>query len=250
MHVPESADMHAEGDLDVVNPDVFSIGSTLFIDITLPKYCYMVRMNLSDGEMPAYTRYSIDDGETWYMLYYGGVVEFDAYGQESVMILLDMSLTDCESGEPLSMIVAAYGSGRENGRYCAQIEVTPYGVETTFRSRTYSSRKFGTLAVLGEAEEDILTVYCKEGLEDCDRTYTFELLTAYDGEALYERVSDDAFYIAYDEDLAAVSVSVGDTLPQAGTYRLTIEYSYDGTYIDDSETVFFVNYMADTRSGS
>ena len=40
----------------------------------------------------------------------------------------------------------------------------------------------------------------------------------------------------------SVVLLVGDTLPDAGTYRLSVEYSFKGVCFAASQHTFFVNY--------
>ena len=244
---PEKNTTHADGELEFVTPEVFSILTPTFLDLSLPQYCDQLRLNLKKGNLPAFTRYSYDGGETWYMLYYGGVIEFDLSWQESISLLLDFSYTNIKSGVPLSIVTAVYtGDGK---RYCSLFESLPIG-----KSRTYSVQgKTAQFPVLIGAESDVLEFAIESCFKECEQNYTFEALLPVDDEydaAFYQEVTEEYFFVELDGDGMNLLVSVGDILPPPGTYRLTVTYNYDGTYIDDSEMIFFVNYMEKARSES
>jgi len=56
--------------------------------------------------------------------------------------------------------------------------------------------------------------------------------------------ADGSFRVQMDETY--VSITAGETYPAAGTYRLTVTYSYGGMRFHKAEIVFFVNYASGT----
>ena len=73
------------------------------------------------------------------------------------------------------------------------------------------------------------------------RQYKLEYLVRLeDGTTRYEPVPDGVISVHFGCGL--VELSVGDMLPSAGTYRLSIEYSFNDICFAQSSHTFFVNY--------
>ena len=58
----------------------------------------------------------------------------------------------------------------------------------------------------------------------------------------YEVVDPDCGSITVELGKDALVVSVGEKIPEAGTYRLTIEYCFNSVYFAQTQITFFVNY--------
>ena len=96
-------------------------------------------------------------------------------------------------------------------------------------------------------ENKPLALPLTESWAECGERVTLERLTAQNSDASraeYEEIFCDSINVSLED--ASVTVSVGDSLPEAGTYRLTIEYSYGDIYFAQSQITFFVNYSGET----
>ena len=93
-------------------------------------------------------------------------------------------------------------------------------------------------------EEKPLVLPVSESWSGCGKRISLEHLTDWDGVEYVEFAGDS---IRVDIQDTAVTVSMGDTLPEAGTYRLTVEYSYGDIPFAQSQITFFVNYSGETR---
>jgi hypothetical protein len=104
-----------------------------------------------------------------------------------------------------------------------------------------------SILLYGEAEDEIPVLTANRSLAvaergaDGYRQYKLEYLVRQeDGTARYELVPDGVISVRFGCGL--VELSVGDMLPSAGTYRLSIEYSFNDICFAQSSHTFFVNY--------
>ena len=237
--VVDPATLHA-GDFEMSTLKDFSLKAPLPIALDIPDDTARVTVNLSDDDLPAFTRYSTDGGENWYMLYYGGEIDIDVYESAlftelGMSLLLDLSYTDWDSTEPLYLFGKAYTDG---GWYTGTVLSMPHAM--LFSTRTSRSPMVLT-------EDKPLALPLTESWAECGERVTLERLTAQNSDASraeYEEIFCDSINVSLED--ASVTVSVGDSLPEAGTYRLTIEYSYGDIYFAQSQITFFVNYSGQT----
>ena len=216
----------------------FSLNGSLPASMTLPEDCLMLTATLADDELPAFTRYSVDGGESWYMLYDAGQISVDAAEmpvfESGQSLLLDMYHTEWDRANPLRLSVIAH---TEEGMYSGEVvsEATAsllqsQSVTTPLIINTRNSLAFSVSENWAECETNVYLTH----LEPDD----------VDSELLYREVTDDSIRINIDGNY--LSVQVGDTLPPAGTYCLTISYYYGGICFAESEITFFVNYSSVT----
>ncbi len=237
--VVDPATLHA-GDFEMSTLKDFSLKAPLPIALDIPDDTARVTVNLSDDDLPAFTRYSTDGGENWYMLYYGGEIDIDVYESAlftelGMSLLLDLSYTDWDSTEPVYLFGKAYTDG---GWYTGTVLSMPHAM--LFSTRTSRSPMVLT-------EDKPLALPLTESWAECGERVTLERLTAQNSDASraeYEEIFCDSINVSLED--ASVTVSVGDSLPEAGTYRLTIEYSYGDIYFAQSQITFFVNYSGET----
>ena len=67
-----------------------------------------------------------------------------------------------------------------------------------------------------------------------------KLIQKENGIAKYEPVTDDSISVQFENGVVILAIT--DTLPEAGTYRLNVEYSFNGLRFAASQHTFFVNY--------
>ena len=244
------------------------------VRITVTKEITSVRLGLQkmDGEttkfepFPDYTMFSLNQGESYYMMYDGYITEFALDDNASLTVLLDFSHTEVQEDETLVLAMEAY---------------TGYTLKTTCTAQTVSDARKScmslqhplnaeTQAVIftaGDTRESAAeaqafgwpsrTLSHKNALEftlpmewlDADLEYSVEMLTMTENQTLvYQPVtlSANGLYGKYtDFDLTHNLVfRVGKNLPQAGTYRLNMKWSYEGICFAKTQTTFFINYAA------
>lgn len=222
------------GELPVSTLDSFSLEGTLPINVTLPENSKTLMLSLDGGALPAFTRYSVDGGERWYMLYYGGSIRVDA-GEMAVFadgqyLLLDLYRTDWDSTQPLWLSAAA---DTQEGRYIG--EVVSEAAAELFQTRTAQT------ALMMSASSP-LELPVPESWADCAKEVYLHQRELHDGMLIYREVADDSIRIEFGED--DVTVSAGELLPEAGTYDMTIRYKCGGICFAESEITFFVNHSA------
>jgi len=220
------------GELPVSTLDSFSLEGGLPVNMILPENSTTLVVSLSDGVLPAFTRYSVDGGENWYMLYYGGSIRVDA-AQMSVFedgqcLLLDLYRTDWDSAQSLLLSAVAY---TQEGRYIG--EVVSEATAELFQTRTAETPLM--LNASGPLELSV-----PESWAECEKEACLNRLELSDGMPVYREIIDDSVRIEFGED--DVTVAVGDVLPAAGTYWLTIRYKCGGVCFAESKITFFVNY--------
>lgn len=211
----------------------FSLSGMLPVSLKIPETWTQLNVTLSNGDFPSFTRYSADGGENWFMLYYGGEIEIDSanpvvYGLYGMCLLLDLSGTDWEDMTSIYVYAEAY---TEEGKYVGETVSTPY-------VRLFSTQRARTPLVMGAGESLVLPL--PEAWASCEQEITLERLGTYG----YEFVNDGS--IGMDIGSDAVLVWAETPLPQAGTYRLTIRYSYGGVSFAQSQITFFINYSGTT----
>lgn len=220
------------GELPVSTLDSFSLEGGLPVNMILPENSTTLVVSLSDGVLPAFTRYSVDGGENWYMLYYGGSIRVDA-AQMSVFedgqcLLLDLYRTDWDSAQSLLLSAVAY---TQEGRYIG--EVVSEATAELFQTRTAETPLM--MNASGSLELPV-----PESWAECEKEACLNRLELSDEMPVYREIIDDSIRIEFGED--DVTVAAGDVLPAAGTYWLTIRYKCGGVCFAESEISFFVNY--------
>lgn len=82
------------------------------------------------------------------------------------------------------------------------------------------------------------------GEESMETVFVDMELTQPEDSAKAAETADGSFRVQM--DTTYVSITAGTTYPAAGTYRLTVTYSYGGMRFHKAEIVFFVNYASGT----
>lgn len=205
--------------------------SYLVVEISPPDGTDRVEITLGDNGFPALSRYSLDYGQSWYLLYFGGTIWVDCNGEVSMLV----DVSNAKEKPNGQMTVAAQ-------LYSGQAETASYNAETVFENLQLQAS-----AILTK-EENSLVLSLPESLQKYDLTYTVEMLTAGEEGAL-QYVETDRFEISISEDGYTMTVQFGEDAPQAGTYRLSIRWSYLEVCLIQNQTTFFINYSETRISG-
>lgn len=228
--------------------------------------------NTVDGEtsfhpFPDRTRFSLDGGKSFYMMHTGYYVNFmleapaaeemttdELLGTTESTVLLDFRYAQLDSNPALNFAMEAYNDTTIlektqvqtmlNGKRFFSDKVLP--VSETDTTPTESQDKI-------RYEKKILNRDCYMELtfpqtwEEADLEYSVEILTmTEDGQLAYEIVelSEEALTATYTRNAEEhkLELRIGEKLPQAGTYRLNMNWKYKGVCFKQMQTTFFINY--------
>jgi len=232
--------------------------------------------------LPNKTRFSLDGGENFYMLYEGSVAEFSVEGMTSFTILLDLRYTGMEVGTGFLLAMDAY-AGEEP--VANSFERTICGSTKSITASVYDKEAYQKRQMRTAAEEEeplkkkgsyvlnqntVLELTMPEEWQEAEMVYRLEFLTMAEDKTLeYKPVNlkTSGLYAVYDaekEDAEdpqtetdaeteedgeerrehTLVLGIGDTLPQAGTYRIHMEWTYKGVCYAKKQFTFFINYAA------
>lgn len=207
------------------------------------------------GALPNRTRFSLNQGESYYMLYDGCIAEFSLQGMTELSVLLDLSHADLEEDQELVLAMEAYVG---DAKVASCRAVTTPDAKAAFQTRAHAAAQPAALTDNTSSRENRI-MNRDTALEftlplewaDYDLEYSVEILgRGEDGSLRYRNVdlsagSLNATYTNYD-GVHNLVLMTGQTLPQAGTYRLNMKWSYEGICYAELQTTFFINYSAYT----
>ncbi len=197
---------------------------------------------------PAYTRYSTDGGESWFLLYESDVITLTAQDTQPIPMLLDLSRQSLTAADQLLIEIT---------EYAGDAAVATLGVEVlpNMNLADYTQPRFLTL------ENKTMEVLLPEGWANCGFAFTVEMLTVNsDGEPVYREVTQSAESFTAVHTLAVpesegqpavpekITLQLGELLPPAGTYRLTMMWTFEDVCFQTTQMTFFINYSNDTLS--
>lgn len=238
-----------------------------------------VRIGLEGEEpLPAMTRYSLDGGETWYLMYDGGYLELDYENdngeEEQWHLLLDLSLQELQGDSLLQLEAVACLEGQTAGvchaetvpreepersdtvqilrepspEELAQLteDAVPENPEQVEPADPAEPVKLESGAAEGASFRILLPIGWAEATELCYRAELLGVLE--DGTTGYSAIEWDAHGLnaVVDPQTGELVVYLGEGSPAAGTYRLTLEGKYEGLCFYREQMTFFINYS--TRS--
>ena len=208
------------------------------------------------------TRFSLDGGECYYMLYHGCVAEFTLQDITNLTLLLDFTYAEPQENQELILAMEAYdGETLLESCVVATTPDAPNAFQTAVLSREQIRADEETRAAARAAyREDGIILNQKNALEillpmqwrKMDLEYSLERLIMTEHHTLaYVRVNmyPDTWEVVHtnDDQHHDLVLQTGSNLPQAGTYRLTLEWSYEGICYTKMQTTFFINYSAQTN---
>lgn len=214
---------------------------------------------------PDGTKFSVNQGKSYYMMYDGYIAEFSLAERTELSVLLDFNLAELNTEESLTLGMEAYAG--DELIYSGQAETTPDAPdayrtmtrplvqteqkETEAKPERPPATETGGINILGQG--NALEFNLPMEWLEAEVEYTVEFLTMTEEQKL-EYIPVDlkaggisAKYVDYDLTHQVV-LQVGKNLPQAGTYRLNLKWTYEGICFAHTQTTFFINYSAQTNT--
>jgi len=210
---------------------------------------------LPDGIM-----FSLDGGKSYYMMHDGYIAEFAVKQLTELSILLDFSHTEIKDSEEMLLAVEAYSG--DDLLAGSQVKTKP-NAQASFRavshprpaeqnaSRTTERPKLVSWDGQILNTHNALEYALPKEWRGAEMKYSVDILTMNESQELeYKPVtlSSKGLSATYTNDDKSHNLvfKIGDKLPQAGTYRFRIEWSYEGVCFAHTQTTFFINYSAQT----
>ena len=231
--------------LNVTAPETYDRTGFLPVDITVEGAVNAIYVGMpqtgEDGSvtmapLPSFTRYSVDGGKSFTLLYYGGLIELT----ESGTVLLDLQQTDLDLSAAHTLYVLAFNTDQTQ-----QAEITVAAGDILPQERTVAPRmitatnKEVSIPLPGQWSDGKLN-WTISG-RNTDGTYspvedltaiglTVEKIAGESGETLHIRITPQ-----------------GEQRPAPGTYKLRLDWSWQGAGFAGTELTFFVNYVVDAQ---
>lgn len=195
---------------------------------------------------PEYTCYSLDNGESYYMLYTDKVntIELIPGGSKVITVLLDLSRLELFDKEELTLAADGY-----DGTTLAQSA----SAKTILKEDPFFQIDSQFLT-----QESQATITLNENWKNYIFEYKVQMLTgetAVDPEEATEETTEETTMPEYvdvdasswsslttNEENYKITLQIKDVLPQAGTYRVLMSWSKDGVCFAETQTTFFINY--------
>lgn len=173
---------------------------------------------------PQGTRFSLDNGENWFVLYYESEIPLDVTAGNPLTVMLDLSATSFAT-EPTLTITA--------------------GENTSVTLTANTEQVFWMSSQVLTKNTEIIVSFA-DLWEDCELVCSVDMLTATENGKEYvpAEISPSALMaeITQGDGKQQLSIRVGDDLPQPGTYRLNLSWHFNGACIWQTQTGFFINY--------
>lgn len=271
---PESEDTAGDAPVRLETLSRFDPAQKLPVKMVLTKDVTSVRLGLqvTEGEetrmepFPDNTRFSLNQGESYYIMQDGYIAEFTVDAVDSLSLLLDFSQTDIKLDQAVVLRMEAFA--QETWLQTSRVSVMPDARESCMTlSHPLDQQTEAVVFTAGETREAAAqtqqygwpsrTLSHNNALEftlpmewlDAEVEYSVDMLTMTENQTLEYRpvtLSATGLHGKYmDYDLTHNLVfRVGENLPQAGTYRLNMKWSYEGICFAETQTTFFINYSA------
>lgn len=196
---------------------------------------------------PANTCYSLDQGASYYLLYHKDTITVPADVSSQCSVLLDFSRVDL--AETSEIVLHAEG-------YADQKPVDKTSVTTAVRSAQEVPYQMDTqLMTRGSS----MTIALNENWKAYEFTYSVERLATDPEEAEKtakkpkppEYIEVDASEwskFLFDEENYKLMFQIDALLPTAGTYRVNLQWAYEGICFAETQATFFINYSVYSES--
>lgn len=193
----------------------------------------MVAESTTLEALPDYTMFSVDGGESYYMVYGDFVPEFVVHDITTIPILMDFRYTKLTQNEELTIGMEAY-MGSELRKTCT--------AEAAATEELKTENMLGTILNF----ENTLEFTFPQKWKEATLEYSVEYLTMTEDQGLKyipANLSQDGLQATYmnDESNHRLELKLGQKFTRPGTYRITISWSYNGLCYDTTQTTFFVN---------
>lgn len=203
-------------------PDTYHAQSNVPLKIT-PATDGRICLSLGAGEeirnFPRGTRYSLDNGNSYYLLYQEGTITLDVLAAVPQTLLLDLTHTILAGEESLT--------------------ITDGSASVTVTAQTDPLCTVSTKVLTEDGE---LVLDLNAPWQDSTLTYSLEMLTAGESGKVFVpmELSQDSLWA--EETGNRLVLSIGKVLPPPGTYRVCLSWSRDGLCLGKFDTFFFINY--------
>ena len=228
---------------------VFVLDQKLPVSISLMGDITQVRLGMGTvadegiqiNPFPAFTCYSLDNGASYYLMYHSDTIEIDPQGSAQLPLLLDFSRAEVVEDTDLVLAAEGYAGQSLIGSVNANVKTA---VDTLYqKDAQFLTRDAVVQIALTDKWKEYEFDYSVEILTTVAATDANPAETGYiavDASTWSEFVSDDENYM--------LRFRIGETLPQAGTYRVTMNWSYQGICFAEEQTTFFINYSVYSES--
>ena len=203
----------------------FDRNEYLAVQMIVPEYCDQLVLDLDGGQFPAFTRYSIDGGVNFTLLYDSAWIQIEPGNTHVVTVLLDLQNANIYNEELTLSVDAYYGDIWRGNASATTKVVTPLPDLTTGDKPLVLN------------EETALILGVPQDLGGATASYYLRRL---DGS------TDQIPIIAVDGESSQVYIeAVGaDHRAKAGTYLLDINWTYQGVVAASRQIAFYVNYTS------
>ena len=189
------------------------------------------------GAFPRFLCYSDNGGEHYYMLYHTGLIEVAVSAEGPLPLLLDFSRTEIE-GEELVIAVSGLRGESLVGSGSAVVSIKP--------------QERAELSSCLLSEQQPLRVDIPESWNEYTSEVVIEVLSCIwneEGttcEMEYSPVEPEeiGLKLETETDTGALILEIGDVLPPAGTYRISIHWTSEEECVAEMQENFFINYLA------
>jgi len=185
--------------------------------------------------LPDYTMFSVDNGNSYYMVYGDFVPELVVHDITTIplLILMDFRYTKLTQDEELTIGMEAY-MGNELRKTCTAVTAATESVT--------AENQMGAILNF----ENTLEFTLPQKWKEATLKYSVEYMTMTENQGLEYipvNLSQDGLQVTYinDESNHRLELELGQKFNRPGTYRITISWSYNGLCYDTTQTTFFVN---------
>ena len=243
--------------------DGFDIGEKIPVKLYLTEditRAYLGIGQTSDTEttvhpFPEYTCYSLDNGESYFMLYTDKVntIELIPGGSKEMTVLLDLSRLELFDKKELTLAANGYDG---TTLVKSTSTKTVLNEDTLFQiDRQFLTKESSVTIALNENWKNYTFDYKVQMLtgetavnpeEATDAPEVTETSEVAEETAMPEYVDEDASSwssLAIDEENYKITFQIKDVLPQAGTYRVLMNWSKDEICFAETQATFFINYL-------
>ena len=174
-------------------------------------------------KFPRGTRFSLNEGASWFMLYEEDLIPLHLAAETPLTVLLDLSHTDLAAESVLTFTVgndvtAALTANTDLLYQMSQQVLTP---------------------------DTQLMIMLAKPWQNCTLTYSVDMLTATEEGKAYVPVSLSEDGLVAELSEQQLSIYIGETLPQPGTYRLRISWMDGDICVFKTQMNFFIHYGAE-----
>ena len=189
-----------------------------------------ISLHLVSGEtiqnFPRGTRFSLDKGVSWFMLYQEGVIPLDVTAATPLTVLLDLSRTALVTEPGLTITDGA-------------------GAEITLTANTAPLYSINTQVL---HKDTVIVVTLAELWQNCQPVFSVEVLTVTEEGKTYVPVELSEKGLMAELSGQQLQIQIGETLPPPGTYRLNLRWMDQGICVGQTQTSFFINYTANQNT--